>query len=286
MFFGNISHTWHLMGQSWQILKADKELLIFPFISGICCILVTASFIVPSILTEFWMPPDMEAEEGQVVPIEKQIVYYGKLFAFYFCNYLVIILFNSAIVGCAAMRMQGQNPTISDGFRIAAANIHSIIGWALISATVGLILRIIEDKNEKIGHFVASLLGTVWTLMSFLVLPILVIEGIGPFAALKKSTRLLKQTWGAQIGANFSFGMIFFLLSLPAVGIIVLGVFSQSPTIMILCIAAAVIYFIILSLIQSTLSMIFQVALYTFMDTGSAPLGFDSSLLRNSVIEK
>ncbi|MHC4950764.1 MAG: DUF6159 family protein, partial [Planctomycetota bacterium] len=132
----------------------------------------------------------------------------------------------------------------------------------------------------------ASLLGTAWTLVSFLVLPILVIENIGPFAALKKSTALFKRTWGAQIGANFSFGLIFFLLMLPAVGIVVLGFLSQSGIVIGICIAIAVIYCIVLSLIQSTLGVIFQTALYFFADTGSAPAGFDTAGLNNAVRQK
>jgi hypothetical protein len=285
MFFGNISQTWELMGQSWDVLKQDKELLIFPLVSGICCLLVIASFAIPSIMTESWMPP--AAEEGeQTVTTGEQIAYYAKLFMFYFCNYFVIIFFNSAVAGCAAMRMRGQDPTIGDGFSIAFSRIHAIFGWALVSATVGLILRIIEDKNEKIGAFIASLLGTAWTLVSFLVLPILVIENVGPFAALKKSTALFKRTWGAQIGANFSFGLIFFLLMLPAIGIVALGFLSQSGIVIGICIAIAVIYCIVLSLIQSTLGVIFQTALYTFADTGSAPAGFDAAALQHSVRQK
>jgi len=285
MFFGNISQTWELMGQSWDVLKKDKELLVFPLVSGICCLLVIASFAIPVIMTDSWMPPTAE-QEGQAVSAADQVAYYAKLFAFYFCNYFVIIFFNSAIAGCAAMRMRGQDPTVGDGFSIAFSRIHAIFGWAIVSATVGLILRIIEDKNEKIGAFVASLLGTAWTLVSFLVLPILVIENVGPFAALKKSTALFKRTWGAQIGANFSFGLIFFLLMLPAVGIVVLGFLSQSGIVIGICIAVAVIYCIVLSLIQSTLGVIFQTALYYFADTGAAPAGFDTRSLNSAVRQK
>lgn len=286
MFFGNISHTWGLMSQSWEVLKKDKELLIFPLISSICCILVIASFAVPSIMNESYMPPDASAEGEQVVSTQEQVIYYAKLFMFYFCNYFVIIFFNSAIAGCASMRMHGQDPTIGDGFSIAFSRLHVILGWALVSATVGLILRIIEDKNKKIGAFVAGLLGCAWTLVSFLVLPILVIENVGPIAALKKSTALFKKTWGAQLGANFSFGLIFFLLFLPAILIVVLGFLSQSGPIIIACIIAAVLYAVVLSLVQSTLGVIFQTALYYYADSGTAPAGFDEHMLQGSVRQK
>lgn len=284
--FGNISHTWHLMGQSWEVLKMEKGLLILPLISGICCIIVCASFILPSLANDTWMPPDMAAEEGQSVPPARQALYYAKAFSFYFCNYLIIIYFNAAIVACAALRMQGRDPSVADGLRIAASRFHSIIGWALVSATVGLLLRIIEDKHEKIGAIIASLLGTAWTLVTFLVLPVLVVEGAGPVEAFKKSARLLRETWGAQLAANFSFGLIFFLLFLPGIGIVALGVMTQNSVIAVLSICAAILYFIILYLVQSTLTVIFQTALYSYANTGIAPRGFDETLLRSAVRSK
>lgn len=284
MFFGRISNTWGLMGDSWRILKQDKELLLFPLLSGICCIIVVASFAIPAVLNESYVPPTAD-EQGQV-DTAAQVIYYGKLFMFYFCNYFVIIFFNSAIVGCVAMRMNGQNPTLGDGFRLAFSRTHLIFGWALVAATIGLILRIIEDKNEKIGRFIAGLLGMIWSLISFLVLPVLVIEQVGPIEALKKSTSLLKRTWGGQLMANFSFGGIFFLLFLPAVALIAIGVFSAIPAVMIACIAVAVVYIIVLSLIQSVLQVIFQTALYYYASNGHAPAGFDDGTLADVVCRR
>jgi hypothetical protein len=282
--FGKFSNTWSLMGDSWELLKQDKELLLFPLISGICCIIVVASFAIPMIVNESYMPPAAD-ETGQVETAD-QVAYYAKLFLFYFCNYLVIIFFNSAIVGCVAMRMQGNNPTIADGFRIAFSRMPLIVGWALIAATVGLILRIIEDKNEKIGRFIAGLLGIAWTMVSFLVLPVMVIEKKDPFAALKESTAMLKRTWGQQIIGNFSFGLVFFLLFLPGIVVVVLGVMSQNPAVMITCIILAVVYFIVLSLIQSTLQVIFQTALYYYAKDGTAPAGFDTATLGGAIGQK
>ena len=139
-------------------------------------------------------------------------------FFFYFCNYFVITFFNAAIVACAFLRMEGGGePSIGDGFREALARVPLIIGWAFLAATVGLVLRIIEDRSPKVGAFVAGLLGMAFSVVSFLVVPVLVIERKGPFSALKESTKLLKGTWGDQLVGNFSFGSIFGLLSLPAI---------------------------------------------------------------------
>jgi hypothetical protein len=175
---------------------------------------------------------------------------------------------------------------VADGFKAAAARLPLIVGWALVSATVGLILRIIEDRSEKVGKLVAALLGMSWSVVSFLVIPILVIERENPLVALKKSTLLLKQTWGEELISNFSFGLIFFLLSIPAFLLMVLGILIGSGTTIITSIALAVIYLVILALIQSTLQTIFQAALYFYARKGQAPAGFQRELLVNSMGRK
>jgi len=277
---GKLSHTWSLMGASSRVLKQDKEILIFPLLSGICCLLVLASFAIPIISNESWELPEEDASTQQ------QILYYGTLFLFYFCNYFVIVFFNSAVIACAAIRMEGGDSTAGDGFRAALSRLGLIFGWALVSATVGLILRIIEDRSKAVGRIVAGLLGMAWTVVSFLVVPILVIERKDPISALKESTILLKKTWGEQLIGNFSFGLIFFLLNIPAIILVVLGFLSESTVILITCIILAVIYLILIALIQSALQAIFQAAVYLYAREGEAPAGFEPDLLADSMVQK
>ena len=277
---GKFSHTWSLMGASWDVLKQDKEILIFPLISGICCLLVMASFAIPLFATDNWQPPGEEAATGEMVE------YYGILFLFYFCNYFVIVFFNSAIIACAVIRMGGGDPTVGDGFHAAFSRIGLILGWALVSATVGIILRIIEDRSKAVGRFVAGLLGLAWSVTSFLVVPILVVEKKGPITALKDSTVLLKKTWGEQLIGNFSFGFVFFLLTIPAVVLIVLGILIGSPAAIVTFIGLAVVYIIVLALIQSALQAVFQAAVYLYARDGETPQGFEAGLLGDAMVQK
>ncbi len=275
-----IRHTWSLMSACWQVLKQDKGLLLFPLISGFCCLLLLASFAIPLYATGHWQPPSRGAESTQ------QVTYYGVLFLFYLCNYFVVVFFNAAIVACATLRMSGGQPTVADGFRAAAARLPLIAGWAVISATVGLILRILEDRLEKVGRFVAGLLGAAWTLVSFLVVPILVVENKNPFTALKESSVLLKKTWGEQLVGNFSFGLIFFLLGIPAFALVLLGIFSGSVAATVACIGLAVIYLILLALVQSALQAIFQAAVFLYARDGQVPEGFQADLLGNAMVAR
>jgi len=268
------------MGACWQVLKQDKSLLLFPLISGICCLMLLASFALPLFLTNHWQPPHGSAGTPS------QIAYYGVLFLFYLCNYFIIIFFNAGIVACATIRMTGGNPTLGDGFRAAASRLPVIAGWAIISATVGLILRLIEDRSKWIGQIVAALFGAAWTVVSFLVVPMLVIENKNPLTALKESTLLVKKTWGEQVAGNFGFGLLTFLLALPGIGIALLGVFSGIPTVMILCIVTAVVYLIVLSLVQSALRSIFQAAVFLYARDGQIPAGFDAEVLGNAMVRR
>jgi hypothetical protein len=274
---GKITRTWSLMSECWQVLKQDKSLLVFPLISGICCLLLLASFSVPLYTTGAWEPPGRDATTQQ------QAAYYVMLFAFYVCNYFIVVFFNAAIVACAAIRLGGGNPTIGDGLRAAASRLPAIAGWALVSGTVGLVLRIIEDRSERVGRIVAGLLGMAWTIVSFLVVPILVLENKGPIAALKDSTALLKKTWGEQLVGNFSFGMLFFLLAIPAFGLIVLGFFLGSGVALTACLGLAAVYLIGLALVQSALQAIFQTALYLYARDGQVPEGFHAEVLEGAL---
>ncbi len=268
------------MGTSWQILKKDPEMLIFPLLSGICCLIVVASFAIPLLESsgiDGLIPPEKGATTQQ------QLIYYGALFLFYFCNYFVIVFFNSAIVSCAVIRMRGGNPTVGGGIRSAAARLPLIVGWALVSATVGLVLKMIENRSEKVGRLVAGLLGMAWSITSFLVVPILVVEGAGPISALKQSAVLLKKTWGEQLIGNFSFGFLFFLLALPIVGVLALGFLSGNTAVLIGCVAVVVVYAIGLALVQSALQVIFQAAVYVYARENKVPEGFEADMLRNAI---
>ena len=132
----------------------------------------------------------------------------------------------------------------------------------------------------------AGLLGMAWTLVSFLVIPILVVENKGPLVALKESTQLLKKTWGEQLVGNFSFGLLFFLLGIPAYALVVLGIVSGSQAVALISIALAVVYVIALALVQSALQAIFQAAVYLYARNGQVPEGFQEEFLSGAMIQR
>ena len=170
----------------------------------------------------------------------------------------------------------------------------AILGWAAMSATVGLLLDIIDralrERSAFLASIVRSLLGAAWTLIAFLALPTLVIEKVGPITALKSSIQLLKRTWGEQIVGNVGFGVIFSLLGIPGFILLVMGIVmgaaSNSVLVSVLFIGGAVLYFIIMALAQSAIRIVYQTALYFYAHDGFAPQGFSQEALAGSIATK
>ena len=270
--FATFSRTWELTKQSFALLRADKEILLFPVLSAVAAVVVSLSFLLPLLLTGFFQRP-----EGALAATD-----YLLLFAFYYANYFVIIFFNSALVACANIRLSGGDPTVADGFRIAAARLGRIAAWTLVAATVGLILRVLEERAEKLGRIVVSLIGLAWTLITYFIIPVIVLEDLSITDSIKRSADLFRRQWGPQVVGGFSFGLIFFLLALPGVIVGVLAL-ALHP---LVGVGFMLVYFLGLAAVAAAVKGIFNVALYRFATQGEVPPGFSPELVQNAFSPK
>jgi hypothetical protein len=277
---GSFSNSWALARQSWRVLVEDKRLVVFPIMSAAACLLVMASFAVPVILSTnlgAW------TNQNHVQATLHQPAAYLVAFAFYFVNFAVIAFFNAALIGCAMLKFDGQPAGVGDGLRIAASRLPQILGWALVAATVGMVLRAISERAGFIGRIVISLVGMAWSIATYFVVPVLVAEGVGPIEAVKRSTAVIRKTWGESLVANLGLGavsLLGFLASLTPLGVgIALTAAAQSPWPAVGGAAVMVVMLIGVALISSTLQMILLAALYRFAATGTVPGGFDGQLL-------
>lgn len=274
MFLQRLGTGWELAKRSWHVLRLDKELLLFPIFSTVACTLVMLSFAAPLWFSGYFEM--LAAEEGQA----ENVLNYVIAFAFYFVNYFVIIYFNSALIACAIIRFKGGNPNLWDGFAAANARLPQIIGWAAVTATVGLVLRIIEGRSERVGQIVAGLLGMAWSAVSFFVVPVIVVEKRGPVDAVKQSFELLKRTWGESLVANFSLGIVNFLGMILAMMPLIGGFFALAngmTAIGIAGIVVGVLVMVMTVLITSTLNTIVIGALYLYASEGSIPSQYEAS---------
>jgi len=285
--WGRMANGWMLAKESWNVLRCDKELLLFPLLSGIACMFVLASFAVP-LWASGYVGGVMEDQEGARGPAG-EVLGYVILFAFYFVNYFVIVFFNSALVSCAVIRFKGGNPTLGDGLSSAFERLPQIAGWAAVAATVGVVLKIIESRSERVGQLVTSFLGMAWSIVTYFVVPVIVVEQASPFRALKRSTQVMKSTWGESLVANFGIGMIVFLASLLAFIPIVLGGVAMASEQFVLggiAIAMGVILLLLISLISSALNAIIIAALYLYAAEKTVPKQFSDDLFRQAFASK
>jgi len=277
-----IKRSWELAKASLNVLKHDKELLVFPLISGVVMFFITLTFLVPTLVGNV-----LDSILARGMPIFGYVV----LFLFYLVQYTVVYFNSTALVGAAMIRLRGGDPKVKDGFNIAVSRFGPIFGWALLSATVGLILNMLSNNAKKkgrgVGSFIASLLGAAWNVVTFLVVPVIAVEGLGPIQAVKRSWNLLKRSWGEQIAGTLSIGLVFALVGIG--GGLLLGGIGIGLSILLESILPAIFFGILivlfamaLSLLSSTLNGIFSASVYAYAAEGQVGM-IDERLIQDAI---
>lgn len=277
-----IVRTEAIMSAAWQLLKEEKQVLLLPVASSVCLMLLTVAWAIPAVIEVF-----MGASLPQVVRQHESGISAG-LFLLYAAAYGVAMFFNAALAVCVLRKLEGQSVSIGVGLQEAVGLLPQILGWAFLSATVGVILKTVERRSGFIGKVVTSLVGLAWTVATVLVVPVLVAERKGTIDAVRESVHLLRRTWGEDLLAGIGFGALYFFLSIPGAVVFVIGagMLATHPMMAVIVMTPAVLYFPLLGLVLSTLSTIFDVVLYRYAKLGTITPGFDRDLLESSFVSK
>jgi hypothetical protein len=272
-FFDRLGNGWNIAMSSFKVIRAKKDLVLFPILSGFSILLVVGSFVAAIFVTT--------GTEGNQVDQFNNSGYYLMLFLFYVVNYFIVVFFNMALVHCARLYFKGEEFSIRDGLRFSVSRIGAIFSWALFAATIGMILRMIQENVGWLGKILVGLLGFMWSVATFFVVPVIAYENVGPVDAFKRSSQLMKQKWGESLGATFSFGLIQFL------GILLVGLplfFLGSLIDPIIGIGLAVVgAFLVISIISAA-EVIFVSAVYHNIN-GDLDTHFDQQMI-DSLFEK
>lgn len=292
--FERVSLGFQLVGQSFRVLRSNKQLVVFPLLSGVACMLVLLSFAAPFLLNPDLLPIDHQVNaQGATVafnmePLQSPLAYV-VLFAFYFANYFVVVFFNSALVACAIMQFKGEKPTLGAGLAAAVSRLPQILAWSAVSATVGMILGAIESRSELVGKIVASLLGAGWAVVTYFAVPLLVIRGASPMEAVRGSLALVRKTWGEALTANFGAGLIFSVVGLvlvvPLMLLVVLGgvgLASGKIVLGILALTTALAVVVLVSLVSTALHTILLAAVFVYAAEGAVPDCFEQESLQRA----
>ena len=216
--------------------------------------------------------------EGTSASFSLNPVAYVFIFLAYLIGAYVTIFFQAALILAANERLTGGSPTLGSALSAASANAGRILPWALISATVSVILQAIQERAGFIGRIVIGLVGLAWTLVTLLVLPILVIEQVGVKDAFTRSAAAFKKTWGENVIGNGGIGLVMMLIMLAGlaltVPVLVVGLNASSVPLAVIGGLLVVAVVILVSVFGAAMNGVFRTALYRYAVLGEEPAGF------------
>ncbi len=283
---GRFARSWEVTKLTFSVMAKEKELFVFPILSSVFSLIFLAILLVPTILISIFSGESVIFTATEYILI--LISYFGVAF--------IATFFNVCVSYTAALAFAGQEARFSTSMRFAFSRIHVIFLWTLLSATVGLIFKIIEGiarKIKGIGALVIMILNALfkmaWSIVTIFVIPGLVYHNLKPFAAIKKSVEVLKKTWGETLIKYIGFGIAEFMLILPAIIIGIVIAFLVLPVsfiLSIIIILILIIYVIIIALVFGVANQIFNTALYAYAESGRIPGPYTQDIMQNAFRSK
>jgi len=269
-----IKRGWGLTKKSWALLNEHRELIRFPLYGALATIVPAVVFLGPGLYLF-----DKDQLAG-AIPLVVIGVYALSVVGFYF---------SVGLAACADMIFRGQEATVADGLAVARSRFAQICGWAAVSTAISAVMGLLENQGGIGGQIAARLVGMAWSLVTFLAVPVIAIEGTGPGGTIKRSASMFRQRWGQQITGNIAIGAAVFLLGvLPAVLLIVIGVaiWSSASFLGALLVVVGALVLAIALLVSKALSGIFGVALYRYALDGETVGPFSQEELESAVRTK
>jgi hypothetical protein len=268
---GRIRKGWELSKKSWALLRENPVLIRFPLYGAAATIVCAAIVLGPGI----YLISDDQTAPGAVLAVV----------GFYLLA-VVGIYFSVGLAAAADMIFRGQEATVGDGLAVARDRFGKVAGWAAVSTLVGIVLSALESEGGIFGQIFGRLLDIGWSLITFLAVPVIALEGTGPLETLKRSAGLFRKRWGQQITGNIAIGGAVFLLGvLPGLILVVAGVavWSSASYAGALLVVIGAIVIAVAALVAKALGGIFGVALYRYATEGEAVGGFTADELESAV---
>jgi hypothetical protein len=274
-FFNRLGRGWKMTKLGMSVVRADPELMVYTFfsllLSLIAGLVVVSGTVGLDVLTE--TSETSQSEEDAILLIHLAITFVG-----YLIISVITVFWNSAIIASAHERLSsGSNPSFSYGIKQAMKCLPSIFAWGLISGTVGVILKILEStaQDQKsplaaVAMITSFLLGAAWWMLTFFVIPSMILDKNGVFDSMKKSPKLFKSTWGENAGATGGIGLIQFFTSILAV-LICLPLFFLGDYGIITGIILITFIFGLVTLFFTTVDSVNRASLFYYAKTGEMP---------------
>jgi len=273
--FERFARSWELTKECWTLLNRNKVLMLFPILSGIASLAIMVSFFVPIFLNG-------GVQQLQAMRVQPTPGHYLMMFCFYFCLYLVQTFFSCALMGSANVAFAGGESSLSVGLELAWSRFGRIVVWAAVAATVGVVLRTLQERAGWLGKIVIALLGAAWTILTYFMGPVIVFEDLGVQDGIARSTALIKKTWGEGVGKGLAFSA-FNLLGIITIAVVSFVIAMINP---IVGLVAFLLGIIGLVTVMSAMDGIFKVALYRYACWNMVPEGFSPALVQSAFAPK
>jgi hypothetical protein len=273
-----ISRGWKMTRLGMAVVRADPELMVYTFLSALFSLVAIGAAVSGSVgLDVIASDPECVGDE---CGWELAVAHMAIWFVFYLLVSVITVFWNAAIIASAYERLSsGTNPSFSYGIGQAMKCLPQILVWGIIAGTVGLFINILEglshDENAPVPlRFVAGLasfiIGIAWWIVTFFVIPMIVLERAGVLDSMGKSTELFKRTWGEDVASHIGTGLLMtlciVLLICVSVPLMMFGELGVALGIVILSIGLlfAVLFF-------STVEAVNRASLFYYAKTGQIP---------------
>lgn len=282
--FERVKRGGRLFTEAWAILAREKSLALYPLVAAMIILAVLALLFFPVLFFVHTTGIDPAA-----MGITGWILWVVVLFAILLVVSLIATIFKAGIVHGATRVIRGENTTFGGGMGAAAAHIGPLCAWAVIQATIGLVLSLVRETDNPLGRMVTDILvgiaGAMWALATFFVVPVILFEEKGAIPSIKESWGLFKQTWGETVVSGFSFALLYIpaiLCLLAAVATLALAPFEVFAGMLVV----TVILFAITGVVASAIHGILVAVLYRYAQTGELPSHMDRESIEGAFVEQ
>jgi len=260
------------------VVRADPELMVYTLLSGILSLLAIGVAISGSIgLDVLVTDPECVGEDcGSELVFGHMAIW----FVFYMIVSIITVFWNAAIIASAYERLTaGTNPSFSYGIGQAMKCLPQIFIWGLIAGTVGLFIQILEGLANSedsppplrlVAGMASFFIGVAWWVLTFFVVPIIVLERASVLDSMGRSPELFRGTWGEDVTSHIGTGLLMtlciFILAAVSVPLMMLGDVGLVLGLVILAVGVlfAVLFF-------STVEAVNRASLFYYAKTGQAP---------------
>lgn len=285
-FFDRLVRGWHLGMACCRALADQPKLMLFPLVSATAAIALLATSFAPGNVMTRLAAIDLTANPRLDALTIVMIAGYALALNF------IVIMCNAALVFSCLRYFETGRASLREGWTLALARLPSIAAWSVLGATVGLMLgwlqSLLKDNLGFLGEFLGGMLQTAWAVVTYFVTPVLVVEGLGPIAAVKRSGEIMKKTWGETLGSEIGLGLLGFLMmigaTLVSLAIAVVGLRAGANAWLIGGAVGTLFVGVIVAL--AALSSILNAALYRFAIDGQLPKGFDRDTFATAFVPK